>query len=114
MDMPNWFHVSVERAKPGSPITAVTRTLNHLDLFATDEGSGAVYSTPLPYEWELFPPQRPTGLHVTEVGDRKIGVAWKDRSDNEGGSSSVSAGNGLSSETIRDRDLLAGTRKLLL
>lgn len=31
------------------------------------------------------PPERPTGLRVTGVADRKISVAWSDRSDNENG-----------------------------
>jgi hypothetical protein len=68
----------------GAWITAVPRTTDQVKLFATDDGA-AIFSTPLPYEWELFPPQPPTGLHVTEVGDRKLGVAWKDRSNNEDG-----------------------------
>jgi hypothetical protein len=79
-----WSPVPGHTTALGAWITAVPRTTDHLDLFATDDGA-AIFSTPLPYEWELFPPQPPTGLHVTEVGDRKLGVAWKDRSDNEDG-----------------------------
>lgn len=66
-------------------VTAVPRTADQVDLFATDQPAGAIYSTALPFEWELFPPRPPTDLHVTEVADRKIGVAWKQHSDNETG-----------------------------
>jgi hypothetical protein len=132
MATPNWFNVSIERAKapitpvartpdhldlyitgtdrriytthlranstwqrwspvpgfdtaPGAWVTAVPRTTDQVDLFATDQPAGAVYSTALPFEWELFPPQPPTDLRVTAVADRRIDVAWKQSSDNETG-----------------------------
>jgi hypothetical protein len=57
---------------------------DQVKLFATDDGA-AIFSTPLPFEWELFLPRPPTDLRVTEVADRKIAVAWKDHSNNESG-----------------------------
>jgi hypothetical protein len=79
-----WSPVPGFTTASGAWVTAMPRSTDQVDLFATFEGGGAVYSTALPFEWELFPPQPPTDLRVTEVADRKIGVAWKDRSNNEG------------------------------
>ena len=79
-----WSPVPGFTAPDRTLITAVPRTTDHLDVFATAAGGG-VYSTSLPYEFEFLPPRRPTDLRVTEVGDRRIEVAWKDRSDNEDG-----------------------------
>lgn len=80
-----WSPVPWFTTASGAWITAVPRTADQLDLFATSEQAGAIYSTALPFEWELFPPRPPTDLRVTEVADRRIAVAWKDRSNNETG-----------------------------
>jgi hypothetical protein len=80
-----WSPVPWFTTASGAWITAVPRTADQLDLFATSEQAGAIYSTALPFECELFPPRPPTDLRVTEVADRRIAVAWKDRSNNETG-----------------------------
>ena len=80
-----WSPVPGFTSASGAWITAVPRTADQVDLFATSEQAGGIYSTVLPFEWELFPPQPPTDLHVTDVADRTISVAWKDRSNNETG-----------------------------
>ena len=44
MATPNWFNVSIERAKPGSLITAVAPAPDRLNLFVTAI-NGAIHST---------------------------------------------------------------------
>ena len=44
MSTPDWFNVSIERAKPGSLITAVAPTPDQLDLFVTAI-NGSIHST---------------------------------------------------------------------
>jgi hypothetical protein len=78
-----WSPVPGFTTASGAWVTAVPRTADQVDLFATDEPAGAIYSTALPFEWELFPPRPPTDLRVTEVADRRIAVAWKKHSNNE-------------------------------
>jgi hypothetical protein len=67
---------------PGAPVAAGTIPVFSagMAVFVADTGGG-VFTT----SGRLARPERPTNLQVTEVADRRISVAWVDRSDNEDG-----------------------------
>jgi hypothetical protein len=78
----SWSSPSEGSSPPGSPITAVSRNLiaAGIALFLADP-NGGVYTT----SSHLAVPKEPSSLRVTDVGDRKIGLAWQDNSDDESG-----------------------------
>jgi hypothetical protein len=77
-----WSSVSEGSTPPGSPISAVevSDVAGGVALFLADP-NGGIYTA----SGRLARPQRPTNLRVTDVDDRKIGLAWNDNSDDEDG-----------------------------
>jgi hypothetical protein len=74
--------VSEGRTTPGARVTTVpvADIAGGMAVFVADP-AGRVYTTAT----RLLPQAAPSGLRVTNVADRKISVAWSDRSNNETG-----------------------------
>lgn len=79
-DWAPWSSASQGSSLSGAPIAANEEgtIVGGVSLFIADR-AGGVYAT----TGGLARPAAPTNLRVTGVADRKISVAWADRSDNE-------------------------------